>query len=43
MDDRPRSAPEAFENLQGFYADSVVRNNMYVLAGSRLYRFARNP
>jgi len=40
---RPRGVPDAFANLQGFYADSVVRNNMYVLAGNRLYRFARNP
>ncbi|MCD4684662.1 MAG: hypothetical protein K8S97_01830 [Anaerolineae bacterium] len=40
---RPRNMPDAFDNLTGFYADSVVRNNMYVLAGNKLYQFRRAP
>lgn len=39
---RPHNMTDAFRNLSGFYADSVVRNNMYVVAGNRLYHFARN-
>lgn len=39
---RPRNLPDAFENLTGFYADAVERNNMYVLAGNKLYHFRRN-
>jgi hypothetical protein len=40
---RPRNVPDAFNNVSGFYADSVVRNNMYVLAGNTLYQFQRAP
>jgi len=39
---RPRNLPDAFENLSGFYADSVESNNLYVLAGNRLYHMPRN-
>lgn len=39
---RPRNLPDAFDALSGFYADSVERNNMYVLAGNTLYHFPRN-
>ena len=39
---RPRNRPDAFADLSGFYADAVMRNNMYVLAGNKLYWFARN-
>lgn len=39
---RPRNLPDAFEKLSGFYADAVERNNMYVLAGNKLYHFRRN-
>jgi len=39
---RPRNLPDAFQALSGFYADSVERNNMYVLAGNTLYHFPRN-
>ncbi len=38
---RPRNMPDAFQDVQGFYADSVVRNNMYVLAENKLYHFYR--
>jgi hypothetical protein len=40
---RPRGDPDAFQDARGFYADSVVRNNMYLLAGNRLYHFQRFP
>ncbi len=40
---RPRNVPDAFQDARGFYADSVVRNNMYLLAGNRLYHFQRFP
>lgn len=40
---RPRNLPEAFAGVSGFFADSVARNNMYVLAGNRLYQFKRTP
>jgi len=40
---RPRNQPDAFTGLSGFYADAVMRNNMYALAGNKLYWFARNP
>ncbi len=39
---RPRNATNAFRNLSGLYADSVARNNMYVVAGNKLYYFSRN-
>jgi hypothetical protein len=39
---RPRGTPGAFDNLTGFFADAVARNNMYVVAGNRLYHFRRN-
>lgn len=39
---RPRNLPDAFDRVSGFYADAVVRNNMYVLAGNKLYQFRRN-
>ena len=39
---RPRNEPDAFADLSGFYADAVVRNNMYALSGNKLYWFARN-
>ncbi len=38
---RPRGDPDAFQDARGFYADMVVRNNMYLLAGNRLYHFQR--
>ena len=38
---RPRGDHDAFQDARGFYADSVVRNNMYLLAGNRLYHFQR--
>ncbi|MBN1201070.1 MAG: hypothetical protein JXJ20_04365 [Anaerolineae bacterium] len=34
--------PNAFNNVSGIYADAVVRNNMYVVAGNKLYHFLRN-
>ncbi len=40
---RPRNVPDAFQDVRGFYADSVARNNMYLLAGNRLYHFLRFP
>lgn len=40
---RPRGAHDAFQDARGFYADSVARNNMYLLAGNRLYHFKRFP
>ncbi len=40
---RPRNAPNAFDDLTGFYAGPVVSNNMYVLSGNKLYHFKRNP
>ncbi len=39
---RPRNIPDGFRDLKSFYADAVVRNNMYVLAGNKLYHFRRN-
>jgi hypothetical protein len=39
---RPSNIPDAFRDLKGFYADAVVRNNMYVIAGSKIYQFRRN-
>lgn len=39
---RPRNLPDAFESITGVYADTVVRNNMYVLANNKLYHFYRN-
>lgn len=39
---RPRNLPDAFERLTGFYADTVERNNLYVLSGNKLYQFPRN-
>jgi hypothetical protein len=39
---RPRNLPDAFHDLRGFYADAVVRNNMYVIAGNRIYVFRRD-
>lgn len=39
---RPRNLPDAFESVSGVYADSVERNNLYVLAGNKLYHFPRN-
>jgi hypothetical protein len=39
---RPGNAPGAFDDLTGFYADQVVRNNMYVLSGNKLFYFRRN-
>lgn len=38
---RPRNLLDAFKDARAFYADSVVRNNMYVLSGNRLYHFYR--
>jgi hypothetical protein len=39
---RPRNDPNAFRHVSGLYADSVRRNNMYVVAGNSLYHFNRN-
>jgi hypothetical protein len=39
---RPAQDPNAFVHLSGFFADAVSRNNMYVLAGNKLYYFRRN-
>jgi hypothetical protein len=39
---RPSNDPNAFASLSGFFADAVSRNNMYVLAGNKLYYFRRN-
>jgi hypothetical protein len=39
---RPRSPSNAFHDLSGIYADAVVRNNMYVVAGNKLYHFFRS-
>lgn len=39
---RPRNLPDAFEDVTGFYADTVERNNLYVLSGNKLYQFRRN-
>jgi len=39
---RPRNMPDVFQAITGFYADSVVRNNMYVLSGNKLYHFYRH-
>jgi hypothetical protein len=39
---RPRNEADAFRDISGLFADSVVRNNMYVVAGNRLYHFSRN-
>ncbi|GAB4420144.1 MAG: hypothetical protein Kow00106_16590 [Anaerolineae bacterium] len=38
---RPRNLLDAFKDARAFYADAVVRNNMYVLSGNRLYHFYR--
>jgi len=38
---RPRNLLDAFQDARAFYADAVVRNNMYVLSGNRLYHFYR--
>ncbi len=38
---RPRNLLDAFKEARAFYADAVVRNNMYVLSGNRLYHFYR--
>ncbi|MBN1563651.1 MAG: hypothetical protein JXA10_07425 [Anaerolineae bacterium] len=38
---RPQNLPDAFNVVSGIYADSVVRNNMYVVAGNKLYHFGR--
>lgn len=40
---RPLNDQDAFENISGVFADSVVRNNMYVVAGNTLYHFEREP
>lgn len=39
---RPRNLLDAFKDARAFYADSVMRNNMYVLSGNRLYHFYRS-
>lgn len=39
---RPRNLPHAFQGFRGVYADAVVRNNVYVIAGNKLYHFRRN-
>lgn len=39
---RPRNLPDAFDEVSGIYADAVVRNNMYVVAGNKLYQLTRN-
>jgi hypothetical protein len=39
---RPGNIPDAFHDLKGFYADAVVRNNMYVIVGNKIYQFRRN-
>ncbi|HVO71466.1 MAG TPA: hypothetical protein VMT24_15560, partial [Aggregatilineaceae bacterium] len=39
---RPSNIPDVFRDLKGLYADAVVRNNMYVIAGSKIYQFRRN-
>ncbi len=39
---RPRNLPTAFRDFRGVYADAVVRNNVYVIAGNKLYQFRRN-
>jgi hypothetical protein len=39
---RPRNLPTAFRDFKGVYADAVVRNNVYVIAGNKLYHFRRN-
>jgi hypothetical protein len=39
---RPANLAGAFEQVSGLYADAVSRNNMYVLAGNKLYHFKRN-
>lgn len=38
---RPQNVPDAFVGITGIYADAVVRNNMYVVAGNKLYHFYR--
>jgi hypothetical protein len=38
---RPLNVPDAFDAVSGLYADAVVRNNMYVVAGNKLYHFRR--
>lgn len=39
---RPLNDTNAFKQVSGFFADSVVRNNMYVVAGGKLYHFHRS-
>jgi hypothetical protein len=39
---RPRNLPNDFSDLKGFYADAVMRNNMYVIVGNRVYQFRRD-
>ena len=39
---RPTNMPGAFAQVSGLYADAVSRNNMYVVAGNKLYHFKRN-
>jgi hypothetical protein len=39
---RARNLPEVFGDLRGIYADAVERNNVYVIAGNKLYHFNRN-
>jgi hypothetical protein len=38
---RPQNLPDAFDAVTGIYADAVVRNDMYVVAGNKLYYFPR--
>jgi hypothetical protein len=33
----------AFRDVSSIYADTVMRNNMYVVTGNKLYHFHRNP
>ncbi|MBN1681658.1 MAG: hypothetical protein JW966_15365 [Anaerolineae bacterium] len=39
---RPAQHADNFRDVSGIYADSVVRNNMYVVAGNRLYHMRRS-
>ncbi|NLX11216.1 MAG: hypothetical protein GXY36_16330 [Chloroflexi bacterium] len=39
---RPLNPTDAFEGISGVFADTVVRNNMYVVAGNQLLHFARS-
>jgi hypothetical protein len=38
---RPNDSPNAFRNISGLYADTVARNNLYVVAGNKLYHLHR--